>query len=336
MATIKDVAQKAGASISTVSKALNGSYTISQEKTEHIKQIAEELSYRPNARAQGFARKSTRSVVFLAKLGKNIAFENPHMFEIISGAESALCEKKYSITLQSCDVKNVCNLAKEIMNSKSADGLMIHASVVTKELSLMLSREEVPHMIIGKPAFTNNICWIDNDNRLSGELAARRMKELGHKKIALVGSFENDHISEDRLEGMQAELSSLEYVKVFRGASTIDEGKQMALELLKQPEKITAVICVNNLLAVGCLRAFSQQKIKVPEDISLITFDEYPFAKFTDPPLTTISIDVHDLGVRAGKLLISKIKKPSLHVQSYSTLPVLVERQSDCFVGDAI
>ncbi|MCL2238896.1 MAG: LacI family transcriptional regulator, partial [Defluviitaleaceae bacterium] len=303
MVKIKDVAREAGTSISTVSKALNGSYTISAQTTARIQAIARELGYRPNARAQIFARKSTRAMVFLAKLGKDVAFESPHLFEILSGAQAALNEKKYTLTLQGCDAKDACPLAREIMESKSADGLLLHASVVTRELAAMLTREEIPHIIIGKPPFPGSLCWIDNDNHLSGALAAKRLKELNHKSIALMGGHEDDQISQLRLEGIQAGLGASSVVKILRGDSTIDEGQRMGLALLTLPEPFTAVICANNFLAVGCLRAFQRQGVRVPEDISLITFDEYPFAKFTDPPLTTISIDVHDLGVQAGKLL---------------------------------
>ncbi|MCL2363440.1 MAG: LacI family transcriptional regulator [Defluviitaleaceae bacterium] len=333
MVKIQDVAERAGTSISTVSKALNGSYTISPETTARIKSIADEMGYRPNARAQTFARKSTRSVVFLAKLGKDTAFESPHLFEILTGAEAALREKKYALSLQNCTAKNVCTHAHDIKMSKSADGLLIHASVVTRELALLLTREEIPHIIIGKPDFTSSLCWIDNDNRLSGTLAAKRLKSLGHKKIAVLAGHEDDQISEYRLEGIQSELAHSTHIQIYRGASTIEDGAQMAHALLTAPRRATAVICANNFLAVGCLRAFRQNNIRVPDDISLITFDEYPFAKFTDPPLTTISIDVFDLGTQAGKLLVSKIKKPGFHVQSHSTLPVLVARASDAMIN---
>ncbi|MCL2221406.1 MAG: LacI family transcriptional regulator [Oscillospiraceae bacterium] len=328
MATIKDVAREAGTSISTVSKALNGYYTISEEKIELVKQVAERLGYRPNARAQTFARKATRSVVLLTGLKKDIAFENPHMFEILAGIESSLREKDYSVTLRHCDIKDVCFLSREIMSGKSADGLMIHASVVTKELSMILCREEIPHIVIGKPDFRSNLCWIDNNNELSGEIAARRLMELGHRKIALIGSLEDDRISEDRIKGVLSELGEPCIAKIIRGDSTIEEGERMGSILLSEPNKITAIICVNNLLAVGCLRALNEKGIVVPDDVSLITFDEYPLAKYTIPPLTTVSIDVYDLGVQAGKLLLRKIKKPELSIQSYSTLPVLVERHT--------
>lgn len=329
MVTIKDVAREAGTSISTVSKALNGSYTISEQTIELVKEVADRLGYRPNARAQTFARKATRSAVFLTQLEKNIAFENPHMFEIFAGIESSLREKNYSITLQHCTKKDICSLSKEIMSSKSADGLIIHASVLSRELSGMLCREAVPHIVVGKPDFQSNLCWIDNNNRLSGVLAARRLRELGHKKIALVGSFKEDCISEDRISGILSELGAHGIVGIYRGASTIEDGEKMGAELLSGTEKVTAVICVNNLLAVGCLRVFQKNGIAVPDDVSLITFDEYPLAKYTVPPLTTVNIDVYDLGVQAGKLLLNKIKRPSLNIQSYTTLPVVAERQSD-------
>ncbi|MDR0999374.1 MAG: LacI family transcriptional regulator [Clostridiales bacterium] len=334
MATIKDVAREAGVSIGTVSKALNGSYTISEEQTRRVKQIAEQLGYKANARAQTFARQASRSAVFLTALPKGAAFENPHMFEIICGAESALREKGYTLALKHCDAKNICHAAKETMASKSADGILFHASVVTKELAAMLGREEIPHIIIGKPAFPNSVCWIDNDNRLSGEIAARHLAELGHTEIAFVGGLEEDKISEDRLAGVESELRSRpqpnesNLCAVYKGESTIAEGKRAGLEILALAKRPHAVICANNYLAYGCLRALQWQNVRVPDDVSLVTFDDYPFALFMNPALTTVSIDVYDMGVQAGKLLVSKIKKPGMRVQSFTTLPLLVKRQS--------
>ena len=330
MVTINDVAREAEASISTVSKALNNSYAISPERAEHIKAVAKRLGYKPNIRAQALSRKSSRKIVFLTRLGKNMAFENPHMFEILSGVESALREKNYGIILLHCDEKNICAASKDIIQSKGADGLILHASVVTKELSVMLSRENVPHIVIGKPDFLNSLSWIDNNNRLAGGMAARRLLELGHKNIAIIGSPKGDNISEDRISGASAEFNSRDDIHpvVLRGESTIEHGRQLGERILALEPRPTAIICAGNHLAVGCLRALQLNKVAVPDDISLITFDEYPFSKFTDPPLSTVNIDVHDLGVHAAKMLLGIIKQPKLHVQSYSTLPVLVERGS--------
>jgi DNA-binding LacI/PurR family transcriptional regulator len=332
--SIKDVAREAGVSIGTVSKALNGSYTISEEQTRRVKEVAERLGYKANARAQTFARQASRSVVFLTELPKGAAFGNPHMFEIICGAESSLREKGYTLALEHYDAKNICRAAREIMASKSADGILFHASVVTKELAAMLGREEIPHIVIGKPAFPNSVCWIDNNNRLSGEIAARHLAELGHTEIAFVGGLEEDRISEDRLAGVESELGGRlqpnepALCSVYKGEPTIAEGKCAGLGILALAKRPHAVICANNYLAYGCLRAFQWESVRVPDDISLVTFDDYPFALFMNPALTTVSIDVYDMGAQAGKLLVSKIKKPGMHVQSFTTLPLLVKRQS--------
>ena len=89
-----------------------------------------------------------------------------------------------------------------------------------------------------------------------------------------------------------------------------------------------SVICANNHIALGVIRSLTGHQIRIPKEIGVITFDDYPFSQITDPMLTVVNIDVYDLGVQAGKLIINKIKKPNLQVQSYSTLPSLIIRES--------
>ena len=330
--TIKDVAREAGTTIGTVSKAMNNSHTISGETTAHIKAIAERLGYRPNARAQTFARRACRDVVFLACLPRDVAFSNPHMFEILAGAESALTQKGYALKLYSCDTDTVCELAKEIMESKQADGLLLHASVITRELSVSLTHMNIPHIVIGKPNFSNSLCWIDNSNKLDGEIAAGYLYELGHRRIAFIGGREEDKISHDRLEGVKIRLKEhgaiLEEGQIFQGDPTVESGEEMARTMLEGGAMPTAVICANNVLAFGCLRALQSSGIDVPTMVSLLTFDDYPLAKITIPTLTSVSIDLYDLGISAGKLLVGKIKKPEMQVQTFSTMPRLIARES--------
>ncbi|MDR1703422.1 MAG: LacI family transcriptional regulator [Clostridiales bacterium] len=329
--TIREVAKEAGTSISTVSKALNNSYTISGETTEHVKAVAERLGYRPNARAQTFARQASREVVFLTYLPKDIAFTNPHMFEILAGAEAALRLKGYAIKLRGCDADTVCDLTKDISAGKLADGLLLHASVVTRELAVLINRLEIPHIVIGKPGFPSSLCWIDNNNQLAGEIAAGYLLDLGHRRIAFIGGLDGDRISQDRLEGV---LNRLEEQRIkpdgshiLKADSTIQNGSDMA-KTLTDGYLPDAIVCANNLLACGCLRLLQRRGINVPDDLSLITFDDYPLAQWTAPMLTTVSIDMYEMGMSAGKLLVNKIKKPEMQVQTYTTLPRLIERES--------
>jgi DNA-binding LacI/PurR family transcriptional regulator len=329
--TIHDVAREAGTTISTVSKALNNSYAISGETTIRIKEIADRLGYRPNVRAQRLARRTNNEVVFLTKLTRDIAFTNPHMFEMMVGVEAALASKGYSLKIQGCDEDNVCVLAKEIMDRKQADGLLVHGFVATRELTVLLTRLEIPHIVVGKPVFSSSVCWVDNNNQLSGELAAAHLLELGHRKIAYIGAPEEDKISQARLDGIINRMKEfdpkLEPISVHRGESTVEVGVSLATELIKKL-KPDAIVCANNILAYGTLRALQKNGIVVPDDISLVTFDDYPLTKITSPNLTTINLDMYELGLSAGKLLLSKIKSPDLQVQSYTTVPRLIKRDS--------
>jgi len=330
--TIRDVAREAGTTISTVSKAMNNSHTISGEMTAHVKAVAERLGYRPNARAQTFARRACREIAFLTRLPRDIAFTNPHMFEILAGAESALAMKGYSIKLHGCDEDTVCALAQDIIEGKLADGLLLHVSVVTRELAVLLMRIEAPHIVIGKPNFSNSLCWIDNNNQLAGELAAGHLYDMGHRMISFIGGREEDKISQDRLEGVKTLLKehrlSLDAAHILQGESTVESGVELTRILMESDNRPSAIICANNALAFGCLRALQASGIDVPTELSLMTFDDYPLAQLTTPALTTVSIDVYEMGLSAGKLLVGKIKKPEMQVQTFTTMPRLIIRES--------
>lgn len=330
--TIKDVAKKAGVSTATVSKVINNIPTISEATVARVNQIMKELNYHPNLSAQNFARKSTRNIIFISNLERNTAFTNPHMFEIMSGLQSILNSKNYSLGILSVTLENQMEVIDRIIAQNSADGIVIHASVITKEMSLRILKAGFPHIVIGYPNFESQLCWIDNNNYLSGEIAANHLLEQGYRKISFIGGTENDMISTRRLQGAITALSdrrmSLEESLIKRGDSTRQDGHRMMEELLAGGTMPDSVICANNHIALGVVKAITGHNIIVPKQMGVITFDDYPFSRITDPMLTVVNIDVYDVGVQAGKLILNKIKKPNLQVQSYTTLPNLIMRGS--------
>ena len=166
--TIYDVAKEAGVSIATVSKALNDSYTIPDQTKAAIREIADRLGYRPNARAKNFARQASGTVLFITDFYQNIAFENPHMFEIISGIATYLDGKDYSLTLKPLTKQAAPLYIRDIIQQRQADALIIHAFVLSPELAAILSRVDFPYLVIGKPGFRCNICWIDVNHEQAG------------------------------------------------------------------------------------------------------------------------------------------------------------------------
>lgn len=326
--TIKDVAKAAGVSTATVSKVMNNSPSIPEVTAERIKKIMEELDYHPNKRAQNFARQSTRTVLMAVHFHKNLAFENPHLFEIMTGLQKALNDKNYSLNLVNVTKENCMDVLGDVIARKSVDGIVLHISVVSRELEKVILKEEFPHIVIGCPEHKTQLCWIDNNNVLSGEIATEYLYKRGYTKLAFLGGSKLDKGSTDRLEGFmnmcEAKLLKVPKEYVFYGESTIESGMEGMGKLLELKNKPQAVVCANNNMALGAMYYLSDKGLKAPDDIGIITFDAFPYTKITRPRLTTVDIDVYDMGKLAGELIIRKIKNPNLQMQSYTTLANLV------------
>lgn len=201
--TIYDIAKRANVSISTVSKALNDSYGISETTKQAVLKIAAELDYLPNARARSFARQQSGVVLFVTDLHRNVAFENPHMFEIMNGISSYLDERNYSLLMKNVTAKDAPGAIREMMSREQADAVIIHAAVLTKGLAQMLMHAKLPHLVIGKPDFPTTICWMDVNHELAGQEAAAYLLDKGYRNMTfLMGDETEDHISLSRKAGM--------------------------------------------------------------------------------------------------------------------------------------
>ena len=330
--TIKDVAKLAGTSTATVSKVLNGSYSISQKTIDNVHRAMEELNYHPNMRARNFARQSTRQVLFLTMLGENAGFSNPHMFEIMSGLEWTLGNKGYLLCVKNITPEEAPEFVKEVFDSKMADGVVIHASVISRKLDELIKYKEIPHIVLGQPDFTSHFCWLDIDNKLAGEIAANYLLQCGYQSLSFIGGTEKDKISAHRLSGVLSVLKEYDVIvprhHLQYGESDCESGFQMTQLLLQNQNLPDAIICANNYIAYGCVNALKENHIKIPEDMGVLTFDDYPFSQILEPKLTVVNIDVYDMGTQAGKLIINKMKKPNLQIQFYCTLPSITKRGS--------
>lgn len=329
--TIKDVARVAGVSISTVSKVINNSHTISEDTKAKVFETIKNLNYIPNERARNLARKSTKNVAFITLVKRDMAFINPHLFEVMIGAQNALSQRDYTMEFIGVKHKSL-EVIENLVESKRVDGVIVHASAMNQEISRYIVKSKIPHAVIGTPNYPNGVCWIDNNNNLSGQLAAKHILSMDRTQIAYIGGKSTDIISEYRLEGMLQELKhsmvEISDSMIIKVDSSFKNGYNATIRLLDQNPRPNAIICANNLLDLGCIKALNDYSIKIPEDIAVVTFDDYPYAIITDPPTTAINIDVYDLGQQAARLLVEKINKPNYQFQTYMTVPLLVTRQS--------
>ena len=330
--TIKDVAKAAGTSVSTVSKVINGHYSISEETSQRVREVIRELNYYPSSSAQSFAKGRTKIVAVLANLAPNTAFQNPHLFEIIAGMEETLRAKGYRLFLRGVDETNAYEVAEDIISRRSADAVAIHVSVLTHPLSALLSRLRFPHIVLGMPNFESQVCWIDNNNVYSGTIAASFLIAKGYRHIAFLGGQYYDLGSTLRLQGVRQGLKEagfpLDDQYVWLGESTRADGYRMTKQLLAEKLLPDAIICANNYIAMGCVAAVQEQGLKIPADVGILAFDDYPFSQFVDPQLTVVDINVRDLGNQAAKSLMDIIRHPNMQIQTYVTTSNLIERNS--------
>jgi DNA-binding LacI/PurR family transcriptional regulator len=336
--TIKDVAREANVSPSTVSKVMNHSPSIPDTTVQHVQEVMLRLRYYPNLQARNFVKKTTMNVVFLTKLTPHIAFENPHMFDILCGVQEVLTKKDYNLSLVGIhELEESTETVKRIVAQKSADGIVVHGSATTRELANLLLEAQFPHILIGKPNFESQICWIDVNHFFSGQLAAEHLCKCGYDRIAFIGGGREDKIFSQRLRGFLSVMEKRripvpdEYIKY--GDASSENSFKLMNELLTCSSRPNAVICEDNAVAFGAIRAIQQHGLIIPKNIGLICFDNYPLSEILNPMPTIVDINVHDMGMQAAALLLRKIRHSELQVQTFTTMPILKVRSTTAVTG---
>ncbi|MDE7132647.1 MAG: LacI family transcriptional regulator [Lachnospiraceae bacterium] len=327
-ATIRDVAQEAGVSTSTVSKVLNNWSSISPETCARVRAAIDKLQYTPNARAVSFARGATRNIIFLSSLKKEEAYHNPHMFDILCGVQKELSSQGYTLMLT--DILGDSSpetFLTNLITSRIADGILIHGSCNIPGMVKIMTETQFPHIYIGNPGRRSRICWIDTNNGLAGQFAAQHMIECHYDRVAFLAESRTDYISMQRLNGFLGGMYDYgyripdEYIRYTD--STREDAYRQSMELLALPEPPQAIVCENNTLALSLSKALQDKHVRIPDEVAFLTFDSYPYSALIEPSPTIIDIDVYDLGVQAAVMLLRKLENPSLLVQTYTTLPVL-------------
>ena len=327
--TIKDVAARAGVSVTTVSKILNRRPGISEETTQRVEQVMRELEYAPNSRAASLARRATRNIIYLTSLPADLAYTNPHMFDILCGVQGALSEKGYTLTIMdTCHEERPGSTAEQIILQKLADGMIVHGAAIDKNISALLVRRKFPHILIGHPGDNSRLCWVDTNQTLGGQIAAEHLLERGYRNIGFLTEGATDEIAYLRLRGFRIAMQEagvpVREDWILHTTADLEGSYHAAFGLLSMQQRPDAVICGSNLLAFGLYQVAAKQGLNIPEEMALITFDRYPYSTVLDPLPTFVQINVHDLGRTAGAMMLRVLTRPELLVQTYATLPQLV------------
>lgn len=328
MVTIRDIAKKAGVHVSTVSRALNDSSRVKYETKQYIKKVAKEMNYMPHELARGLAGKSTNTIgVIVPEL------INAFYAEIMNGIESSLEKKGYSIIFGKSDFK----LEKEqkyieLFNRKKVDGIIVSSMTLdTLEKIETLDVNKVPFVLIDSCHTREDIDSINIDNEYGVYNAVDYLIKTGHKKIAFVG---DQVTNEDRLKGYKKALKDhdiqIDENLVKIGTERFEMGGYNSVrQMLESGNKPDSIFAVNDHMAIGTIKAITDKGLKIPQDISVIGFDDITISNYLELPLTTVVQPKLEIGELASKLILERIEnKDKPAVQHIVLKPKLVIRST--------
>lgn len=328
--TIRDVAQAAGVSINTVSRALNDKPDVNPETKRQILEAARSLKYKPNKLARGLRSNKTGVIgVIVADIA------NPFFSAVVKGMGKAARELGYSIILQDTgEDYAIEEEAVRIMQAEQVDGVLISPVQTDKRSVLMLEESGMPFVLVARYFSDLDADYVAADDVQGGFLATSHLLERGHRKIGLINGPPFNSSARERFQGYKNALSKhgmpLDEALITSGALTMEDGYSHARALLANESvrlRPTALFAFSDYVALGAMQAIQEAKLQIPEDIAVVGYDDIDFAFCLETPLTTVRVPKRRIGEELVTLLERKMSGEECH--EHLKLPVeLVIRQS--------
>lgn len=331
--TIKDIAKRVGVSPSTVSRVINGSSSISTETAQKIQEVMEELNYHPNSLARNFANGNTYSIGLVIDAQDDMSFANAFFNRSVFAIEMVAQSRGFNILITNDREKQKTSPVENLVFEKKVDGIILPSSNLRPQLLQKLNQNNFPFAIMGEPQiYKAETSWVDINNMQGSEMAVGHLIAQGYTKIAFVTDRQETMFARNRLNGYYNGLSNAGISVcndfVIEGSGDLSWVYEAACSILMSSNPPDAFLCANNLIAFHVLKALKEKKIKVPNQVGVVTFDNYPIAEYTDPPLTSVDVDTFSLGEQVANILINKIQRESGKNQQTLISTNLIQRES--------
>jgi DNA-binding LacI/PurR family transcriptional regulator len=325
--SIKDIARIAHVSHSTVSRALRGSPLVNSGTAEKIRQVAVQYGFRPSAVARSLVTRCTQTIGVVVT-----TIADPFVAEVVSGIEDEAGTNGYSVFLANCNADPAREMkVVQSFEERRVDGIVVTASRVGALYASVLERMRIPIVLLNNQHPSHFAHSIMIENLAASNSAVRHLIELGHARIAYVGDRFGYGSDSERFSGYRSALDAADIP--FRPDLVVHgngkaEGADAAVEkLVAAAELPTAIFCYNDMTAIGVLKAMRGRGLKVPDDISLVGFDDLPLARYVEPPLTTVRQPKREMGRMAMQVLL-KLMAGSDAEQDIRVAGELILRQS--------
>jgi LacI family transcriptional regulator len=328
-ATIRDVAEAAGVSVTTVSHVMNGTRHVAPATSERVLGAVTYLGYRPSAVARALKGERTATLGMLVT-----SSTNPFFAEVIRGVEEACFERGYSLILGNTgDVGERLESYLTTLYSKRIDGLVVMTTNAEHEFLRRLGRDRSIPVVAIDTLDIPGVTTVNDDSLAGGRIAAEFLLDQGLSRIGAVTGPRDHPRSHQRLDGFMAALRErgidLDPRFIVPADLTVAGGFSAMQRLLRQSDgPPEAIFCLNDLMAFGGLCALDQAGLAVPRDISVIGYDDIEYAAFMVPPLTTVRQPASEIGRGAAEALIEQVTTGAPVQRAIEFKPQLVERQS--------
>jgi len=309
-ATIRDVADRAGVSTATVSRVLAGIGNPKPETAAAVMRAVQDLGYRPSGVARSLRMKRTRTLGLIVT-----DIQNPFFPELVQAADSAARSLNYSIILGSAayDEHRAMHYL-DLMVDRRVDGLIIASSQLSEESWQWLLASPVPVVVVNAEPTGLPVPVITSDNVGGTRLAVEHLVGLGHRKIAYIRGYEGFTADLPRVEGFRqacaaAGIPASDIVEI-RGDGQFEGGERATAEMLAAGADVTAIVCHNDVTAIGAMRAIRAAGKRVPQHISVVGCDDIAAASWVVPALTTVAQQKAEMGTMAVERLAAALDNP--------------------------
>lgn len=329
MATIKDVARIAGVSTTTVSHVINKTRFVAEATQERVMAAVTELNYAPSAVARSLKCNTTNTIGMLVTQSTN-----PFFAEVVEGVESYCYRQGYTLIL--CNTGGLVEKQRDyirMLAGKRVDGLLVMCSDLDDELRIMLDgHPDIPKVVMDWGPETSKADKIIDNSEEGGYLATRYLINNGHTDIACLSGHFEKMACKERISGCKRALAeaglTLPDDWLLEGNFECDTAVIAADKILAMDKKPSAVFCFNDIMALGLMSRLQEKGMKIPEDISIIGYDNIDLSAYFSPPLTTIHQPKRRVGKTAVEILLERIKDKDHAKQVFEMFPELVERST--------
>lgn len=331
-ATLKDVAERAGVTAATVSYTLSGKRSISAATRKRVLEAITELDYVPDLNARGLSMRDSKLigvVVPQTEPGDRLMFQNSFYSEVLGSIEYYARQRGYHILISATDAnESYLTLAKQ----RNLDGIIV-IGMYPDEFYHQMKKTQIPIVLIDSYCNDHYYHNIRIDDAYGSYIATRHLLEMGHKHIAFfVGQIKENGVMKKRLLGYRQALEEFEVPYreeyVFEGQIDYESGFALSQKLVETGLPVTGIVAAADILAIGAMKGLYELGRHVPEDFSVVGFDDLEIAQYLTPGLTTVKQQISLKGEKAVDLLLKHIEDPGLSKQE-EILPLeLIERGS--------